>query len=149
MKMEIGDKLLNNLFSFTKILGGLMAEMINSVDSVTPKVHIGVLHILKIHGPMPISRIGEKMDIAKPNMTQIIDSLSIKGWVKRNSSAQDRRIINVELTGEGKEYIESVMNRIYEEMMQRFSVLSEEEREKVIGSLDYLIGISKDIMNKK
>ncbi|MCX7709078.1 MAG: MarR family transcriptional regulator [Clostridia bacterium] len=143
------DALLDNLLVFSKVYGGFAAHITNLVDQENPKVYIGILHVLKKYGPMPISRIGQKIDIAKPNMTMLIDGLVQKGWVERSTSEHDRRIINIELTEEGERYIDYTTEKLFGILRDKLTVLSEEEREKMIECLNYLIDISKRLTEKK
>lgn len=112
-----------------------------------PKVYVLALLTLKKFGPMPISRIGEWLGIAKPNMTSIIDGLIEKDWITRSTSSTDRRIINIEMTEAGKEYLQSLIERLYPIMQEQFSQLSDEEVEKMITSLEYLVSVGKKLMN--
>src|ERR1700720_4828673 len=58
-----------------------------------------VLEVLLHKGPLTISAIGEKVLLASASMTSAIDRLEQRGLVRRTSSAEDRRVRLVELTG--------------------------------------------------
>lgn len=114
----------------------------------TPKVYILVLLTLKKFGAIPISRIGEWMGIARPNMTSIIDGMTDKGWINRSSSPTDRRIINIEMTEAGKRYLEDFIERLYPVMQEQFSMLSDEDVEKMVTSLENLMDIGKKLIRE-
>lgn len=115
-------------------------------EANTPKVYILILLTLRKFGPMPISRIGEWVGIAKPNMTAVIDGLTEKGWIIRNSASTDRRIINIEMTETGKEYLKGLINRLYPIMQEQFAKLSDEDVEKMVSSLECLVSIGKKLI---
>lgn len=115
-------------------------------DANTPKVYILTLLTLKKFGPMPISRVGEWIGIAKPNMTAVIDGLTEKGWIRRTSSSIDRRITNIEMTEAGKEYLEDLIKRLYPIMQEQFAKLSDEDVEKMVTSLECLVSIGKKLI---
>lgn len=115
-------------------------------EASTPKVYVLTLLTLKKFGPMPISRIGEWLGIAKPNMTAIIDGLMEKGWITRSTCATDRRIINIEMTESGEEYIEDLIRRLYPIMQEQFEMLSDEDVEKMVSSLEYLVSVGKKLI---
>lgn len=61
-----------------------------------------VLGILSQHGPMPMSEIGRQMGISKPYTTVLVDRLIDKGLVERVLDADDRRLINIKITRNGR-----------------------------------------------
>lgn len=112
----------------------------------TPKVYVLILLTLKKFGPMPISKIGEWIGIAKPNMTSVIYGLTEKGWIRRNSSSTDKRIINIEMTETGKEYLNDLIERLYPIMQEQFAKLSDEDVEKMVSSLEFLVTLGKKLI---
>jgi DNA-binding MarR family transcriptional regulator len=95
---------------------------------------------------MPISRIGEWVGIAKPNMTAVIDGLTEKGWIIRSSSSTDRRITNIEMTEAGEEYLKYIIEKLYPIMQEQFAKLSDEDVEKMVSSLECLVSIGKKLI---
>lgn len=112
-----------------------------------PKVYILALLTLQKFGPMPISKIGEWIGIAKPNMTAIIDGLTEKDWISRSASSTDRRVINIEMTEAGKKYLDDIIERLYPVMQEQFAKLSDEEVEKMVASLECLVSIGKKLID--
>lgn len=112
----------------------------------TPKVYVMVLLTLEKFGPMPISRVGEWVGIAKPNMTAIIDGLTEKGWITRSASPTDRRIINIEMTETGKAYMGELIKKLFPIMQEQFAKLSDEDVEKMVTSLEVLVSIGKKLI---
>ena len=119
-------------------------NLLGEVD--TPKVYVLVLLSLRNFGPMPISRIGERIGIARPNMTAIIDGLTERGLIRRTASATDRRITNIEMTEDGEAYIKELLAKLYVIMQEQFARLSDEEVEKMVASLEFLLSIGKKLI---
>ncbi len=111
-----------------------------------PKVYVLVLLTLEKFGPMPISRIGEWVGVAKPNMTAIIDGLTEKDWIVRSTSVTDRRITYIEMTETGEEYLKCFIERLYPIMQEQFAKLSDEDVEKMVSSLECLVSIGKKLI---
>lgn len=55
-----------------------------------------------------IGSIAQKLLIASPTATRIVDTLEKKGLVERVRSEEDRRSVRVEVTGKGKEVAERI-----------------------------------------
>jgi MarR family transcriptional regulator, organic hydroperoxide resistance regulator len=66
---------------------------------------IGVIHE---HGPINISSIAKRMHLHPTTILRIIDRLESRGLISRNRSKDDRRVIWVELTQDGKSLIQWV-----------------------------------------
>src|ERR1700733_2480476 len=81
------------------IVGSMGAQGIGLSDFMVLE---GLLH----KGPQTISSIGDKVWLASASMTSAIDRLEGHSLVRRRSSDSDRRIRLVELTDEGKTFIE-------------------------------------------
>jgi MarR family 2-MHQ and catechol resistance regulon transcriptional repressor len=86
-----------------------------------------VLEVLLHKGPLPISAIGEKVLLASASMTSAIDRLEKLELVRR-SCASDRRTRYVELTCEGKGFIEEIYARHEKDLEFIAAGLSQEER---------------------
>ena len=94
-----------------------------------------VLEVLLHKGPLTISVIGEKVLLASASMTSAIDRLEKRDLVRRRSCSSDRRTRYVDLTPEGKEFIEEIYARHEKDLEKVTSGLSEQERRVVYEGL--------------
>jgi MarR family 2-MHQ and catechol resistance regulon transcriptional repressor len=94
-----------------------------------------VLEVLLHKGPLTISAIGEKVLLASASMTSAIDRLEKRRLVRRRSCNSDRRIRLVELTSEGKSFIEEIYIRHEKDLEFVASSLSDEERRTMYEGL--------------
>ena len=61
------------------------------------------LRILRGHGkPLPVYTVAEQMVTREPDITRLVDRLEQGGFVARQRSNEDRRVVLVELTTAGK-----------------------------------------------
>jgi len=68
------------------------------------------------------AELAKKTLLPSPSMVGIIDRMSAKNLVSRNRSQEDRRIVNVSLTDNGRTLQDKLMpqvDAIYEQMMSR------------------------------
>ena len=102
------EKLVDNILIYYPLFYRKVKTSMNDEKSLKYTKSDGyyqILGILITSGPLPISNVGRQLHISKPNMTPLIDKLVEDGWVKRSRSDKDRRIINIEITGEGKKFL--------------------------------------------
>ncbi len=67
-----------------------------------------ILEVLLHKGPLTISAIGEKVLLTSASMTSAIDRVERRGFVKRLTCANDRRIRYIDLTPEGRRFISAL-----------------------------------------
>jgi MarR family 2-MHQ and catechol resistance regulon transcriptional repressor len=94
-----------------------------------------VLEVLLHKGPLTISVIGEKVLLASASMTSAIDRLEKRGLVVRRTCNSDRRIRLVELTCEGKGFIQEIYARHEKDLELVTAGVTEEERRTMYEGL--------------
>jgi DNA-binding MarR family transcriptional regulator len=86
--------------------------------------HFEIIKLLEEVGTLHIAEIGERLKIARPQMTHLIDRLVELGMVERQPGTDDRRVINVTLTEKGDTMIKEHENRIRLATMETLSFLT-------------------------
>jgi MarR family transcriptional regulator, 2-MHQ and catechol-resistance regulon repressor len=94
-----------------------------------------VLEVLLHKGPLTISVIGEKVLLASASMTSAIDRLEKRGLVRRTTCSSDRRIRLVELTCDGRKFIEEIYARHEKDLESIASGLDDAERRTLYDGL--------------
>lgn len=79
----------------------LRTAMVNMNMDISP-VHIGIMKQLDEAGTLHVAEIGERLQIARPQMTHLIDKLVDLEIVERHTDKTDRRMINIVLTDKGR-----------------------------------------------
>ena len=64
-------------------------------------VHLHVLTVLQVHGPLPMSKLADELDVSVASLTGIIDRMEARGFVERRREHDDRRKILVHRTEAG------------------------------------------------
>jgi len=107
-------------------------------------LHFEIMHVLKDEGTLHPAKIGEKLLVAKAQMTHLIDKLVDLDFVKREMCSDDRRTINLTLTEKGRKMLEEQDSLVINAMEDNMAALSEEELEVFSSSLRNL----RDILFK-
>lgn len=105
-----------------------------------------ILGVLTILGDLPISEIGNKLNLSKPNMTVLIDRLIEEGMVKRIPQVDDRRIIKISITEKGKIHLKEIKKGIKEKIKNDLKFLNQKDIEVLYSSL---VNINKVISKIK
>lgn len=84
-------------------------------------------------GPLRMSELAERACTSQASLTGIVDRLEALGFAERVRSASDRRVVDVALTGAGREELA----RLNAEIAARFELmlepLSPDERRQLLG----------------
>jgi len=90
---------------------------------------------------LPLGELSKKMYLHPSTITGVVDRLEKKGYVLRNRSEGDRRIVNVQLTPEGKRLVGRAPNPIQGKMIYGLKKLKKEELNSVYDSVKKLVKI--------
>ena len=87
---------------FRGIRRKLIKTTLADIDvNITPH-HFEIIRLLEEEGTLHATEIGERLQIAKAQMTKLIDKLADLNIVARKTDRADRRTINITLTGQGR-----------------------------------------------
>jgi MarR family transcriptional regulator, organic hydroperoxide resistance regulator len=94
-----------------------------------------ILMLLDEGGMLHIAEIGERLRIAKAQMTQLIDNLVKFGLIEKRPDIADRRVSNIMITKHGRSVLNEHKGRILRAMKESLSALTERELKDVSDSL--------------
>lgn len=120
------DEILDGIFTifplFRKKIQKIGEDMLK--DKGISKAHIQLMKSLKSEGACTMTDLGKRLSVSKPNITALVDRLVELDAVKRVFIENDRRIIYIELTDQGKELLDAhieAMKATLAKSMQNFS----------------------------
>lgn len=92
------------------------------------QAQFAVLEVLYHKGPLPLNSIGEKLLVTSGNVTYVADQLEKGAWVKRQRSAEDRRVILARLTPKGQALMDKCFPMHAERMREAAVALTSREQ---------------------
>jgi DNA-binding MarR family transcriptional regulator len=107
--------------------------------------HIMVMRMLEDHEHLPVSAIGDKQFISRPQMTHIVDKLVSLGMVERIVNEDDRRVINVVLTDTGRKIMRRCDAIIRSSVKESLSALDDKDVEEMSAALSKLAEIGSKL----
>jgi DNA-binding MarR family transcriptional regulator len=96
-------------------------------------VHLHVLTVLQVQGPLPMSKLADALDVSVASVTGIVDRMEARGLVERRREPDDRRVILVhrtdagdavfgEMAAERRKHLEVLFDRMSDEELESFLV---------------------------
>jgi DNA-binding MarR family transcriptional regulator len=93
-----------------------------------------ILRILRgANEPLKVQTIKDRMLERSPNATRLMDKLCAKNYIERLPSEHDRRVVEIVITKEGKELLESIPNNLNKDLLKN---LTEEDAKQLSDLLD-------------
>ena len=90
-------------------------------------VHLNVLAVLDVDGPLPMRGLAETLDVSQASATGIIDRMEQRGLVERRRADDDRRVVRVALTEEGRNLIAGLATERREHLAMMLDQLTDDE----------------------
>jgi DNA-binding MarR family transcriptional regulator len=121
-----------------QVMRTLALEMRSTGLHLAP-VHCGLLVALA-EGPHNLTELAERHAVSLPTMSSSISTLEERGLVTRARDADDRRVVFVELTPDGRAVLEKFMCSVVGQVGELLAPLSNTEREQLLVGLSILSG---------
>ncbi|MDE6615774.1 MAG: MarR family transcriptional regulator [Lachnospiraceae bacterium] len=132
-------------------LYNLLAELLNRkmnrtvLDSI--RGEYGVLrYLLYVQDKTSAGVLTEQLHVVPGRMTDILNSLETKGFIKRQKSDEDRRRVVVCITESGRDEAFQKMEYIRNEYQGLFKILGRKDTEELIRLLGIVLSYQGDEM---
>ena len=112
----------------------LYTKELNKKYSITA-AQLNCLLALYENGQLPLSQIAKHMMVKSSTVTGVIDRLERKALVTRERNAPDRRVINIQLTADGKKMAKVAPPPIQQRVFDGLQQLSNKDLDQIILSL--------------
>ena len=151
MSQKSDDNLIDNIIEDLSSMITIMHRSLLSefASKGLSRNHVMVMKVLSKSGALPVSIIAKELFISRPQMTHLIDKLIILDMVERQPDQDDRRVINIALTGKGRAAIGECENLIKNRGKSRLSYLSAKELEELSVVLKRLVEIESRLEQDK
>jgi len=127
--------------AYREILESTATEIKNGDLSGT---EFAILELLYHKGKIPLQQIGCKILISSANITYNVDKLQKKGYLKRELSTEDRRVIYAVITEAGTEVMDNIFPKHAQAMYYATKGLSADEKGATIELLKKLGNSARD-----
>ena len=140
------ESISQNIFTVLPLLRKRLLHMdIIQGEHGIPLSHVQVLSMLDETGSMSVSEISQRLGIAKPNITPLVDRLIEDRLVDRIRDTQDRRVVNVVIQEAGKDKLGAIRASIGEQVQEWAQQISSTDFRELADALQSLTRILTQI----
>jgi DNA-binding MarR family transcriptional regulator len=90
-----------------QILMARLNALLRPFDLTFPRYEALMLLLFTRKGALPLGKMGDRLQVHRTSVTNIVDGLERTGLVRRTAHAQDRRSTLAEITPRGREVAEA------------------------------------------
>lgn len=136
------DKSIEKLISLSMQIGRCMAQQfhISHEDKIATMLHFSTLSYLDKNPEATMSDISHYLQSSFSSTTQLIERLHKSGFVQRTDDTNDRRIIHLSLTKDGKKELREMTKKRISQMKKMYANIDEKD-------MSDLIRIQEKILN--
>lgn len=130
------DVVTDAVLAASRLLVGLSARSIASVDDSITMPQFRLLVVLSTRGPLKLTMLAEYLDVRPPTATRMIDRLVGAGLVDRRTSPVSRREVVLDLTDAGASTVGRVTQRRRREIARIISLMPERQRSALVEAFE-------------
>jgi len=86
-----------------------------------------------------LGSLADELNCSRGNLTGVADRLERDGWLVRERSTEDRRVVNIRLTEKGAKVLE-VKHEVAKELAEIAKIWSPDERAVILRAMEKLYG---------
>lgn len=98
--------------------------------------------------PVTISHLSEHLSISKPAVSQVINSLELKGLVTRAGTRDDRRMVQVRITDHGEAMLKKEMAALRASLVEIFDRMGDQDTDELLRLMEKLFVIAQEVQAK-
>lgn len=121
------------LMKASKTVTDHVKQDINRYDMKTSD--FAVLEALYHKGRLTVKQISEAVLINSGSMTYVIDKLESKDLIERHPCSDDRRVVYIHITEEGKQLMDNIFPHHQEAIEEIFQDVTDDEKRTLIDVL--------------
>lgn len=120
-----------------------------SAGALTPS-QLKILFTLDFLGvPTPMSRLSAKLAVTPGTLTRVASGLRRKGYLERQRSAEDDRVVNLSLTNRGRRAVDRIKQYRQEFFADLCDTLSHADCQRLIDSHRHILETYRRILQEE
>ncbi|BCB04394.1 MarR family winged helix-turn-helix transcriptional regulator [Bacillus sp. KH172YL63] len=127
---------------FRSVFRMMKADIRNIFGEFISNGEFRVLQLIGENGALKSSEISKRMEVSASHITSITDALAEKDYITRQRSNEDRRVVELALTSEGREVLAQCEEKKSQYFQQLFQTFDKEEINDFIKLFEKLLSSS-------
>jgi DNA-binding MarR family transcriptional regulator len=99
-------------------------------------------------GPLRVTALAEHEGLAQPTITRLVEHLEKRGWVRRDRTPEDRRVVQVSVTEDGRCALDEFRARYRPVLLRCLAALSGEQVAALEGATDAMAALVGELQKE-
>ncbi len=108
-------------------------------------VQLMTLHFVKHNDNCKTSDIANFLSVSPPDATRIVETLVKKGFVERINDENDRRIMRIRITDNGKKVFENIKKELFLSFSKILEKINDQDAEALLRGMKALSNVLKEL----
>ncbi|MFL6099397.1 MAG: MarR family winged helix-turn-helix transcriptional regulator [Actinomycetales bacterium] len=138
-RMPPADSLLDEIMAGARVVAGVIARSLVHTDGHVTLPQLRVLVVMGERGILSLNDVADVLGVHPSNATRLVDRLVNGGLIDRRQDPANRRQLQLTLTAEGADLVNSVMQHRREslaEIVATLPVSSQRDLAQAMGALN-------------
>lgn len=147
MREQIVAQILGDFLILVPVLNKkiLRENDLYKLDDLYPS-HVQILLLLAKNKQLTMSEISREIHVINSNLTPLVDKLIKLGYLKRQPSKKDRRVVHISLTAGGKKQVEKHKQYAVAYLTEQFEKLDDESLKALEAHINGINEILSDFI---
>lgn len=140
---HIADEVLTSIRQIVRRISEHSKALSQMVGLTVPQLLClkAIGHLERGEDEITVVMVGKQVQLSAATVSRIVDRLVRSGLVERERRSQDRRRVCLSLTDAGLERFQTLPTALQEKFVERFSALSDDERDTILSSLHRIVAM--------
>ena len=108
-----------------------------------PAPQLSALSVIVFGGPITLGALAAAEQVRPPTITKVVAALEAGGLVRRESQADDKRIVRVSATAKGTKLLQEGRRRRVAALVRDLNALSDRELALLGDAIDYIERVAR------
>jgi DNA-binding MarR family transcriptional regulator len=111
--------------------------------------HLHILYMLASSGPTQMGHLAEQLDVSLPNVTGLVERMVERGIVERIRPADDRRVVEVSITAQGRRVLDEIDTIKRQEMANVINRLTPDQQQRALQTFTELRAATEQLAQEE
>jgi len=88
---------------------------------------------------LPASKLASQLGMQRSAVSQLLKSMSGRGWIERRRCLEDQRTVQIHATAEGRQILQATAGRAVFTLQRAICSLPQNELEQLVASVELLL----------
>lgn len=146
MDMDTRTKCIMSMYEIYPLSRKLVFDTFDKKKYDITRTQQIIMLSLSLCGTLTMSQLASKINTSNEQATRAVAQLVDRGFIIRMHNPNNRRVINIKLTDEAEVFFSKMKSEILDDLIGKFSEITDDEMEKFYQSLKIVSSMLKKVM---